>query len=219
MPDSLFSTQFQQVYSNPGALFPSPQDWRDCPIYFLMVDRFNNPTNAPAHLPFDNPALFAYQGGTFDGVRAARYDQESWCAGDLAEPGAEEPRRRRRLLSRLRDSRLPDRQSAVRNRCREGCPRNHVPGYRVAIFKYNRKNRVNARAPFRCFISPEKQQFSLSSLLFSAIISAPDSGLSFRQPYRWLASAAIDGCLATSKQGHHGVQWLAPPRLTASVGR
>ena len=23
--------------------FPSPVDWRDCWIYFLMLDRFNNP--------------------------------------------------------------------------------------------------------------------------------------------------------------------------------
>ena len=26
-----------------GEVFPSPQDWRDQVIYFLLVDRFNNP--------------------------------------------------------------------------------------------------------------------------------------------------------------------------------
>jgi|SRR5689334_4667219 len=28
--------------------FPSPADWRDSWIYFLMVDRFNNPVRPPA---------------------------------------------------------------------------------------------------------------------------------------------------------------------------
>lgn len=27
--------------------FPSPGDWRDCWIYFLMVDRFANPSDDP----------------------------------------------------------------------------------------------------------------------------------------------------------------------------
>ena len=70
MSNSLFGADFQQIYSNPGTLFPSPEDWRDCPIYFLMVDRFNNPNKAPNHTPFDDPNFFAYQGGSFDGVRA-----------------------------------------------------------------------------------------------------------------------------------------------------
>ena len=26
-----------------GEVFPSPEDWRDQVIYFLLVDRFNNP--------------------------------------------------------------------------------------------------------------------------------------------------------------------------------
>src|SRR6185437_17107535 len=34
--------------------FPSPQDWRDSWIYFLMVDRFNNPTAPPRQLPSDS---------------------------------------------------------------------------------------------------------------------------------------------------------------------
>jgi glycosidase len=48
--------------------FPSPADWRDQWIYFLLVDRFNNPHAPPRHLPFDGPHG-AFQGGTFDGVR------------------------------------------------------------------------------------------------------------------------------------------------------
>lgn len=47
--------------------FPSPVDWRDVPIYFVLLDRFNNPGGAPAHTwnqPFDG-----FQGGTFEGVR------------------------------------------------------------------------------------------------------------------------------------------------------
>ena len=47
--------------------FPSPRDWRDCPIYFLMLDRFNNPTAPPAG-PWNQRYDFR-QGGTFNGVR------------------------------------------------------------------------------------------------------------------------------------------------------
>lgn len=49
--------------------FPSPADWRDGPIYFLMLDRFNNPDRPPRHLPYDTP-FGEFQGGTFNGVRA-----------------------------------------------------------------------------------------------------------------------------------------------------
>lgn len=48
-------------------LTPSPGDWRDCWIYFLMVDRFNNPA-APPKAPFDAP-FGGFQGGTIDGMR------------------------------------------------------------------------------------------------------------------------------------------------------
>ncbi len=45
--------------------FPSPIDWRDVWIYFLLVDRFNNPENAPVgNYPEDK-----YQGGNFAGIR------------------------------------------------------------------------------------------------------------------------------------------------------
>jgi glycosidase len=72
--DSLFAPDFQAVYSSaarPGAPppFPSPADWRDCPIYFLIVDRFNA-AKPPAHAPFDDPNFSGYQGGKFSGVRA-----------------------------------------------------------------------------------------------------------------------------------------------------
>ncbi len=83
MTDSLFGADFQQVYSNPGQLFPSPEDWRDCPIYFLMVDQFNNPAKAPNHQPFDDPNFYAYQGGSFDGVRAQLAYIKSLGAGAI----------------------------------------------------------------------------------------------------------------------------------------
>ncbi len=49
--------------------FPSPQDWRDVWIYFLMLDRFNRADGkSPASLPYDKP-FGKFQGGTFNGVR------------------------------------------------------------------------------------------------------------------------------------------------------
>jgi glycosidase len=48
--------------------FPSPEDWRDKIIYFLMIDRFNNPNAPPRNLPFDAP-FGGIQGGTIEGVR------------------------------------------------------------------------------------------------------------------------------------------------------
>jgi glycosidase len=47
--------------------FPSPQDWRDRWIYFLLVDRFNNPGQPPA-AAWDQP-FGGFQGGTLEGVR------------------------------------------------------------------------------------------------------------------------------------------------------
>ena len=48
--------------------FPSPGDWREVPIYFLMLDRFNNPA-APPNGPWNRRFDFR-QGGAFRGVRA-----------------------------------------------------------------------------------------------------------------------------------------------------
>lgn len=74
MPDSLFSPEFQAVFDHvkdtggtPRA-FPSPADWRDQWIYFLMVDRFNNSSAPPRHQPFDDPNFFGFQGGNFSGI-------------------------------------------------------------------------------------------------------------------------------------------------------
>jgi glycosidase len=48
--------------------FPSPIDWRDCWMYFLMLDRFAN-HQAPPNWPWNQQ--FDYrQGGTFKGVTA-----------------------------------------------------------------------------------------------------------------------------------------------------
>lgn len=73
---SLFAPEVQAVLDNAelaagqaAGPFPSPADWRDEVIYFLMVDRFNNPAAAPVHQPFDDPNYGEYQGGTFAGVQ------------------------------------------------------------------------------------------------------------------------------------------------------
>ncbi len=48
---------------------PSPEDWRDQWIYFLMVDRFNNRLRAPK-ARFDDPNFVDFQGGTYRGIEA-----------------------------------------------------------------------------------------------------------------------------------------------------
>ena len=48
--------------------FPSPTEWRDCCLYFLMLDRFNNPNAAPKSVW--NHVCDTRQGGTFKGVPA-----------------------------------------------------------------------------------------------------------------------------------------------------
>lgn len=48
--------------------FPSPEDWRDIPIYFAMIDRFNNPASGPKGGQW-NTACSGFQGGTFEGIR------------------------------------------------------------------------------------------------------------------------------------------------------
>ena len=57
--------------SNSDAI-PSPEDWRDQVIYFLMVDRFNNPTAPPKHQPFDGEHD-AFQGGSLEGEEQLGY--------------------------------------------------------------------------------------------------------------------------------------------------
>lgn len=47
--------------------YPSPADWRDQWIYFLMLDRFDNP-GGPPRTPWDHDAD-GRQGGTLEGVR------------------------------------------------------------------------------------------------------------------------------------------------------
>jgi len=73
VPTSLFAPDFQAVLdaaTSSARAWPSPADWRDQWIYFLMVDRFNNANTAPVHTPFDDPKYFAYQGGKFSGIKA-----------------------------------------------------------------------------------------------------------------------------------------------------
>ena len=66
MAKSLSDEEVRSLLENPsGSFFPSPEDWRDQWIYFLLVDRFNNPDNSPD--PPDYPCN-VYQGGTFRGI-------------------------------------------------------------------------------------------------------------------------------------------------------
>lgn len=55
--------------TQPAQVTPSPEDWRDVLIYFLMVDRFNNPDAAPRNQPF-NAEFSGFQGGTIAGMQA-----------------------------------------------------------------------------------------------------------------------------------------------------
>jgi glycosidase len=66
MAKSLRDEEVRSVLENPsGRFFPSPEDWRDHWIYFLLVDRFNNSNHPPD--PPDYPCN-EYQGGTFRGI-------------------------------------------------------------------------------------------------------------------------------------------------------
>jgi glycosidase len=86
MPTSIMSPDIQAVFDQARAPqtrrvtvgaktveiptpVPSPEDWRDQWIYFLLVDRFNNPQTPPRFAPFDG-MHGQFQGGTFNGVRA-----------------------------------------------------------------------------------------------------------------------------------------------------
>jgi len=63
-------------------VFESPADWRDQWIYFLLLDRFNNPTAPPRSQPWDS-AHDTYQGGTFNGVTAQLDYLKSLGAGAI----------------------------------------------------------------------------------------------------------------------------------------
>jgi glycosidase len=85
MPSSLFSDEVNEVLSSKKTEsvevtladlhetvtvtrpYPSPIDWRDLPIYFAVIDRFNNPISPPKS-QWDK-ASGDRQGGTFEGVR------------------------------------------------------------------------------------------------------------------------------------------------------
>jgi glycosidase len=64
----------QQLDFTPrGEVFPSPRDWRDVFIYFMLVDRFdNNQENLPAYDPAATPkGRDPHQGGAFQGGNLA----------------------------------------------------------------------------------------------------------------------------------------------------
>jgi glycosidase len=84
MPHSVFGPEAEEAFSaaRAGGIrsvtvdgrsieiptpFPSPEDWRDRWIYFLLVDRFNNPDGAP-RATWDQP-FAGFQGGTLEGIR------------------------------------------------------------------------------------------------------------------------------------------------------
>ena len=75
MATSLFSPDFLTIFNRyrdtGGSLqaFPSPADWRDQCIYFLMVDRFNNSQAPPRHQPFDDPNYYDFQGGNLASIQ------------------------------------------------------------------------------------------------------------------------------------------------------
>ncbi len=88
MPTSLFAPDFQSVLDRAkqtagtsAGPVPSPEDWRDPFIYFLMLDRFNNATSAPNHAPFDDPNFFEFQGGKFSGSRSSCRTLSVWGLG------------------------------------------------------------------------------------------------------------------------------------------
>ena len=72
MPKSVWGADVQAVINSARAngLTPSPADWRDQWIYFLLIDRFNHPGAPVNHPPFNDPAFSGFQGGKYSGVRA-----------------------------------------------------------------------------------------------------------------------------------------------------
>jgi glycosidase len=81
-------------FTPPGDVFPSPRDWRDQFIYFLLVDRFdNNQPNIPAYNPATAPrGRDPHQGGLFQGgnlkgiARQLDYIQQLGCTAIWLSP-------------------------------------------------------------------------------------------------------------------------------------
>ena len=67
--DPAVQAALDKAQTGQGRLFPSPDDWRDHWIYFLLIDRFYNPDKPPRHRPYDGE-FPEFQGGTFRGVQA-----------------------------------------------------------------------------------------------------------------------------------------------------
>ena len=72
MPFPLFDAEVSglldptAVQASGTRITPSPADWRDHWIYFLLVDRFNNPVATPTPNSFP---CNTYQGGNFAGIK------------------------------------------------------------------------------------------------------------------------------------------------------
>ncbi len=66
MPNSLYEAAVTDLLNaDTSSISPSPADWRDHWIYFLLVDRFDNPKGPP---PYSEPCGL-YQGGSFAGIK------------------------------------------------------------------------------------------------------------------------------------------------------
>ena len=74
-----------------GRVHPSPADWRDAWIYFVLLDRFNNPAASPAGT-WDR-FYSQRQGGTFTGVTAQLdYLATLGCGAIWLSPVVKNPR-------------------------------------------------------------------------------------------------------------------------------
>jgi hypothetical protein len=81
MPTSLFAPDFQAVLdaaTTAQQTFPSPADWRDEWIYFLVVDRFNNPTARPL-TPSTIPIASGTKGGSFPAFSSSFPTSRVWA--------------------------------------------------------------------------------------------------------------------------------------------
>jgi hypothetical protein len=98
VPTSLFAGDFQSVLdqavtppSPAAAPFPSPEDWRDRWIYFLMLDRFNNPLRASRPSAIRRSELLRVSGRKVLGRAAATYlHQATGRWSHLAQSGSQE---------------------------------------------------------------------------------------------------------------------------------